>query len=309
MGSATFCRPVASPGVAWFACWLISGCAGVNQAPSVAEIDIEPAIPHTLDNLRLVITEPSIDPDGDALVYHTRWFQDGEIRDRVHGDVVPASRTQEGEYWIAELWASDGFLDSPVAEATAYVFNTAPEGIVRLGPAAPTTSDNLVARTESSDLDGHEVEFEFSWSVDGVATEHTGSRVPAADTARDQRWAVQATPYDGDTWGQESAAETVIENSAPGVPTLSFSPEAPRAGRDDFQCVVLDPASDPDGDDLEYHVEWFLDGEPFEDATDTELEGDTIPASASARRQRWECRVRADDGDIEGNPARARMDL
>jgi len=289
-------------GAALLTACLCAACGGPNKAPSAPAIDIEPAMPHTLDDLRLVITEPAVDPDGDTLLYHTRWFQDGEIRDRVRGDIVPAHRTQAGEYWIAELWATDGLLDSPVAEATVFVFNTAPEAVVRIQPDRPDTRDDLEARARASDLDGHAVEFEFVWSVDGAATEHASASVPASATAKHELWMVAALPYDGDSWGIEVIAEITVANTAPGAPVVEISPGRPRPGRDDLLCVVDQPGDDPDDDEQSYRVAWQVDGADYEDAMDGEIPGDTIPTEVTARGQDWECRVWADDGEAEGRP-------
>ncbi len=285
------------------------GCGGYNHAPTAPEIDIEPAMPSTLDDLRMVILEHAEDEDGDELFYSTRWYQDGVLRDRVMGDVVPADRTSAGEYWIVELWATDGLLDSPVAEATVYVFNTAPVATVRLQPARPDTRDDLVARVETSDLDAHEVEVGFTWSVDGVPTTIEGDTVAGSETAKGQLWSVEALPYDGDSWGELAVAEVTIDNSQPGTPTVAFVPEQPQVGVDDLLCALQEPVSDPDDDELSYRVALSVDGASFEDTFDTELPGDTVPASATARGQRWECRVWADDGEVEGRAGRASVRL
>jgi len=289
-------------GAALLAVCLCAACGGPNKAPSAPEIDIEPAMPHTLDDLQLIITQAAVDPDGDKLLYHTRWFQDGEIRDQVRGDTVPANRTQAGEYWIAELWATDGQLDSSVAEATVFVFNTAPEAMVRIQPDQPDTRDDLEARARASDLDGHAVEFEFIWSVDGADTEHVSASVPAASTAKHELWTVVALPYDGDSWGAGVNAEISIANTTPGAPVVEISPDRPRAGRDDLLCVVDQPGDDPDDDEQSYRVAWQVDGADSEDAIDGEIPGDTIPTEATGRGQNWECRVWAADGEAEGPP-------
>jgi hypothetical protein len=287
---------------------LVAGC-GPNRSPSKPEIDIEPAMPDTEDNLRLVITEPSVDPDGDELFYETRWYQDGEVRLGVMGDVVPAGRTQAGEYWIAELWATDGELDSAVAEATVFVFNTAPEAQVRITPARANTSVDLVAHAAARDLDGHEVSFDYAWSVDGVPSGHSEAVVPASDTARDEVWTVEVLPYDGDSWGAAVSADVTIANSPPSRPVVGFEPAAPMPGREDFACVLLEEVVDPDDDELSFRVELLLEGAPFEDAATSEIEGDTVPAEHAERGQRWECRIWASDGELETGFGAAELQL
>lgn len=287
---------------------LAPGCAS-NDAPSKPGIDIEPAMPDTTDDLRLVITDPAVDPDGDPLFYSTRWFQDGEIRPDVHGDMVPAERTVAGEYWIAELWATDGVFDSPVADATVYVFNTAPEATVRVRPGQPDTLSDLQAVAEASDIDGHPVEFAYTWSVDGVVSDHATDLVPAADTAKGETWSVEVVPYDGDSWGASVGAEVSVGNTEPSQPSVGILPEAPRARRDPLQCVLLEEVADPDEDELSYRVEWRVEGELFEGTIDTELPGDTVPSGTTEPREHWECKLWADDGERESRAGRASVDL
>ena len=284
--------------------WLLAGC-GTNGAPTAPEIDVEPVMPHTGDDLRLIITSPSVDPDGDQLLYHTRWFQDGEIRPDVHGDVVPSERTVAGEYWIAELWATDGVFESPVAASTAYVFNSAPEATVRLRPGEPDTRSDLEAHARASDLDGHDVSYDYSWTVDGVATDHQVDTIPSSDTAKGQVWAVEVVPYDGDSWGMGVSAQVSVGNAAPDTPVVGILPTQPLARQDALQCLLLEPVGEPDGDPLDYRIEWSVDGEAFDAATDNELPGDTVPAEHTNPHERWECVIWADDGDAESRPGRA----
>ena len=58
-------------------------------------------------------------------------------------------------------------------------------------------------------------------------------------------------------------------------------------------CVVANDATDPDGDSFTYHRRWFLDG--VEQSSLDNL--DTVPAAQVQVRDRWTCRVWADDGN------------
>jgi len=189
---------------------LLSACAGPNRVPSAPVIDIEPAMPHTSDDLQLVMLEPAVDGDGDFLVYSNLWYQDGRVRMGATGRTLPAVRTTAGEYWIAEVWANDGALDGPVAAATVYIFNTAPEAEVRLLPPEPSSAVDLVAAVEVQDLDGHEVELEYSWWVDGEPVDLSGYTVPAEWTSGGQTWTVEVAPYDGDSWGVPAEASVAV---------------------------------------------------------------------------------------------------
>ncbi len=285
-------------GLAWLA-----ACAS-NQPPGKPEVDIEPPMPDTTDDLRLLIMEHAEDPDGDPLRYATRWYHEGALAPEVKGDTVPSERTTAGEYWIGEIWASDGELEGPVADATIYVFNTAPEAEVRIAPSEPLTRFDLVAVASATDLDGHEVEFGYSWSVDGVATDHQSDTVPASETGKGELWSVEVVPFDGDSWGTPQHAEVEIGNTAPGSPSVAIEPEQPNGSLDDLRCVIEEPAPDQDDDLLDYVMTWRVQGAPFEDTETTENEGDTVPSTATLPLQLWECTVVASDGESEGRPAR-----
>ncbi len=266
-------------------------------------------MPDTTDDLQVVILEPAVDPDGDPLFYFTRWFHDGALAPNVRGDTVPAERTVAGEYWIAELWATDGQLEGPLADATIYVFNTAPEAEVWVRPERPDTRSDLVAMATATDLDDHDVSFTYSWFMDGVLTDNEAKRVPSADTTKGETWMVEVLPYDGDSWGYRQQASVGIENTLPEAPTLAIEPSQPQGGQDDLRCAVIQDAFDADGDPLEYRVEWRVEGALFEETTSSEIEGDTVQADSTEPFQSWECTVTADDGEGEGRPARVSVVL
>ena len=48
-------------------------------------------------------------------------------------------------------------------------------------------------------------------------------------------------------------------------PALKVTPEQPNAS-DDLKVTVVDASVDPDGDNVEYKVEWMVDGELVEGA-------------------------------------------
>jgi hypothetical protein len=180
---------------------------------------------------------------------------------------------------------------------------------VRLTPADPDTLVDIVARSRIQDLDGDTLELEHSWTVDGEPSGHSGDTIPAADTREGQAWEVQVIPYDGDDWGAAVSAAVTVGNAPPSRPGLVIEPEEPQPRESFLVCLVDEPAEDPDGDPLEYSLEWLVDGEPYQSGITTELEGDTVPPWATAPRQRWECRVRADDGDELGPMAKISVDL
>ncbi len=89
------------------------------------------------------------------------------------------------------------------------------------------------------------------------------------------------------------------DNTPPGAPVVSIGPTEP--GTDDDLVVVIDqPAEDEDEDTVTYAYAWKQNGLPR-----TDLTGDTVPASQTAKGETWEVKVTANDGEADGEPASA----
>ncbi len=79
-------------------------------------------------------------------------------------------------------------------------------------------------------------------------------------------------------------------NGAPDAPIVSISPASPRTG-DDLTLNLDVVSTDPEGETLAYTIEWLVDG-TLSLASDTGV----LPATATARGERWQVSVRANDG-------------
>lgn len=161
---------------------------------------------------------------------------------------------------IIQLSATDSAGLSATASATLQVNQapTAPE--VAILPAAPTTADELGVSIlrEASDLDGDAISYSYTWTRDGVRMSSlVGSTVPASETARGQRWAVEVSASDGLATGPAGSAEVLVGNSAPALRSVSLSPSNP--GTNDTLSVLLS-GSDADGDDIAYSYLWTVNG-------------------------------------------------
>ena len=161
-------------------------------------------------------------------------------------------------------------------------------GAAAIGPAA-TLDDLVVTITEQAiDPDGDAVTYRYAWSRDGQAVpEHTGDTVPAAATARDQRWSVAITPTDGTVDGQPFTAEVTVANTAPVITEVTLSPD-----RADTRTVLsaTPTGEDVDGDALTWTYAWTVDGAPA--GSDASLDG----ATAFAKGQQIVLTVEASDG-------------
>lgn len=71
---------------------------------------------------------------------------------------------------------------------------------------------------------------------------------------------------------------------------------------EDLVARVTVEAVDPDGDEVIYSFAWSRDGEPV-----PSQRSDTVPASATARDQRWTVVVTPSDGELDGEPFSAEV--
>jgi len=147
------------------------------------------------------------------------------------------------------------------ARATViFIVNGLPtEPAVRIDPSAPATDDALVVSfdSESVDPDGGEVDYTYAWSLDGAATAYTDASIPAAATARGERWSVQVTPGDEYGVGPAGEAEVTVQNTAPRITGVSLSPD-PAYTLDALTCVYS--GEDIDGDAWTASIAWTVGG-------------------------------------------------
>lgn len=95
----------------------------INTPPTAPEVEIDPTVPRTTDDLVCLILEDAFDADGDTLSYTVTWTRDGEVWEGetdttfVEGDTIPSAATRETEEWGCEVTANDGEEDGPAGES------------------------------------------------------------------------------------------------------------------------------------------------------------------------------------------------
>jgi len=94
-----------------------------------------------------------------------------------------------------------------------------------------------------------------------------------------------------------------VGNSPPSTPGIELTPDEPNAS-DDLKVTITTDAEDPDGDNVEYKVEWMVDGEVVEGA-----EALTLDKAFTLRGERWSVIVTAFDGIQNGGRAGASVDI
>ncbi len=176
------------------------------------------------------------------------------------------------------------------------VGNQAPGAFtIAIGPAAPVTTDPLIATilSGSVDPDGDAVTYTYLWLADGLPQDDLASdTVPADRTAKGQTWDVSVTPTDGTATGTAVTAQVVIGNLPP-TGTASLVSTAPRS---DEAPRVEAEGTDPDGDEVEFTYAWTRDGDPV--APD----GPAVDPGDTTRGEVWAVTVTPRDDVEAGAP-------
>ena len=283
---------------------------GSSNTQPTCTIYISPGNPVTDQPLQAIVGW--FDADGDNLVgEEIRWLKDG-IQISAYNDMewVPSEATTKNEIWTAQARVYDGLIWSEWADANGItILNTPPvvTSINLLPEGELITTDNLTVVWEQFDLDGDARDgSEIRWWVNGEwLPEYNGMvTIPSIETHRDQHWAVQILPRDGDTLGSGmTTSARVIENANPEMPELALGagsigylgapmifPElaAPNSLE---SMVIFASSSDVDNDPLFFDVKWLRNGFHVPD-----LDGESsVPAERLEPGQEWQVTVIVND--------------
>ena len=103
--------------------------------------------------------------------------------------------------------------------------------------------------------------------------------------------------------GCDKGESGAVGNGPPSTPGIELTPENPNAS-DDLKVTIVSEAEDPDGDRVEYKIEWSVDGEVVDGVTAL-----TLDKAFTMRGERWTVTVTSYDGVIEGGRAGASVDI
>ncbi len=312
-----------------------------DTAPSAPVVTLDTDRPSRKGPVRLVVSKPSTDPDGDEVSYRIEWLQDG-VATGVTGPTFPAEKVQSGALLTARVTAWDGQLGAEPVGAEARVVDSAPgapvvvleptgrgetasargplggenvqrgEAASARGPlggeskeaSAPRRPDAIAVRIaqQATDPDGDPLVYHYRWKVGGEP--------------RNLPLAVSTLPPGSARKHQTVAVEVrAFDGQLEGPPafaqvTVTNSPPGapeveilPRQPRrgDALRAVLAKPAPDTDGDPLTYRWSWTKNGAPYQPPSDPR----EVPGSEVRRGDRFEIHVSASDGEATGPPARA----
>ncbi len=198
------------------------------------------------------------------------------------------------------LVACGSETSEPAAETAAatvdedWVANAVPviQGI-RFEPREPSSNGRVRAIVQALDADGDTLRFGYVWRVDGRRVASSGDALALAGASRGDSVSVTVTATDGFDESAPSTATTRVGNTAPVLQKLVLEPLGPITRAHDVTAVP--DGRDPDGDELEYHVAWFVNGRRVGSGATLETRGlrvgDAVEVEVVARDGRAESNV------------------
>ncbi len=276
-----------------------------NTPPSIATVTISPN-PATVTDTLSCSWAGYADADGDPDASTALWSVDGAA---MGSGTSFGGSFARGDTVTCTVTPHDGTDAGTALSDSVTIDNSPPEVItVALSPSSPTTDVTVGAAVTSTDDDGDSVGLSYSWSVDGTVVAETGSSLDGGTWFdKGQQIELTVTPYDSAGVGVPgSTGPITVLNTPPGAPSVSIAPTEPVEGVDDLVCAIDADSSDDDGDPITYTFSWTVDGAGYSGSTSTTAHsGDTVPASATAAEELWECTVIPDDTEDDGASAMA----
>ncbi|HIA03125.1 MAG TPA: hypothetical protein EYN66_14670 [Myxococcales bacterium] len=264
----------------------------INTLPSAPEITIEPAAPTTQDDLKVVIVNDAVDPNGDDVTYEYVWKK-GNIQTDVKGVSVGADMTIKGQEWSVKVSAKDQYGSGPPAEAVVMILNSPPScSEVTLLPKDATTTAPLSCECVGwQDSDKEDVQAESKCTFAGLATTNAagGCTVAAPQTSKGNQITCTLTPSDGESEGSAVASNTVIILNSP--PSAGQAILNSGTACDVWSCEPKD-FLDADGDILTYTYRWEVEGNDVGVSTQ-QLQGVSLKSG-----QHVQCYIKATDGAV-----------
>lgn len=268
-----------------------------NTPPQLVSASLTRTSPTVADTLGVTYAGAT-DGDGDTLTPTIAWYVEGQLVSAAA--TLPGTFFQKGDQIQAEVRVFDGFdASAPVWSDVAVAVNSPPRVLqVTFFPNEPTAVTSVTVEALADDLDGDDVSFEYTWTVDGVQVQTSSDPVlhhstfVSGDVVR-----VNVVPFDGEHYGPAFlSAPIVIANTPPTVQGTALTPsevyETTTASCDPYGWY------DEDGDPEGYHWEWWVAGVNVSASR-------TISGSRFNRGQSMYCVAIPFDGTSEGDPVQS----
>jgi uncharacterized lipoprotein YmbA len=254
------------------------------------------------------ILKPSVDPDGDAVVYQYAWSLNGHDVAAAKGVArFTAQPLKKHDLLRVEVTPFDGELSGPVASAECAVVNTPPGAPqIALEPKEPTAGSGVrvVVQKPAPDRDGDAISYRHAWTRDGLPAPFETGSIPPATVRHGEVWRVEVTPFDGEEPGEPVVAQVTVKNTPPAAPGVLVVPEVATVGQE-LTCQARSPARDADEEPVTLYYRWHRN----EQLVPVAEGSPTLPAGIVRRGEKWRCEVWATDGFAESTHASAEVTI
>lgn len=301
-----------------------------NHRPSKPVVNLPVNVSTNLD---IEASCVSTDADGDKLVYSYAWFR-GDNKflygnsDSLDSGVIfkttlDSSYTIQNETLKFVCSVSDGELSAgptgkfvKINEEIINPQNIAPVmSKTYIDPSKPFTNNDLTGFCKASDADNDKLTYEYQWYLNGVLsiddsvvdvaqnTLVSFDGFSSSQTSVNDLVKLRCRAYDGEDYSDWKYASTKIVgttpiNHAPSDLTISVPSQVFPNENIVGSCV----AKDEDGDKLQYHVHWRLNGViEFEETSSWFTQGvkytSTLNSSYTSVNDVWTFECKVTDGD------------
>jgi hypothetical protein len=177
--------------------------------------------------------------------------------------------------------------------------NAPPEVVsAYLYPDKPVSNTQLIVHYAGRDRENDFIQYTFRWHVDNELVQDgpLGTLDPGKHKKGSEVYA-EIIPSDSHATGKPFRTDTItIGNLPPAVSAISFSPSDPAVGA----VITATPAgSDPDGDDVRYMYQWFVNGKAV---TEQPQESNQFSTRGFRKKDRILAMVTPFDRDRAGEP-------
>ena len=235
-----------------------------NRPPVIETLLIEPST-GVRPGVQLICDAEVSEPDLQDIEITYKWYQinqDQTSRTFISADqelLLTTDNAVKGEFIECELSVVDSLGLDAMQTTQVEVRNTTPTlDVVGLIPTNPTGADNIECSGLASDIDGDSIEYNYSWTVNGIL--YPEPVIPSLFTevlvAGD---IVECTVEvsDGEDIGNSLSTSVTVINTAPKIENVTLSPDP--IYTNDLVTATVD-AYDSDGDTPLIYFQWYVDG-------------------------------------------------
>jgi Big-like domain-containing protein len=218
----------------------------INQAPVIESVGLEPTNPRP--GQRVTAHVEASDPDGDKIHYDYHWRVNGFDVGSAEGQPsLHVEKNEPGASIEVTVVAHDEAGESQPMTASTRVGNLPPTIVqVVMRPLGQVTAgSDVTASPMATDPDGNDIEYRYTWRVNGNQVGDGGPTLPASNFKRGDKIELTVVASDG-TDDSEPLVSPPIEvaNAAPHV----VSQPGPIGADGVFRYKIQ--TEDPDGDKL-----------------------------------------------------------